>query len=87
MRSFHGIPTNIYVEVIARIDKLGMPHPMKILWQDGREFTIDKVIRAVKCRLASGDEAKCYECEIGGKKRDLYLQDGKWFVIVDKPLK
>lgn len=86
MTIFHGIPTNVYVDVEVMSDKEGNIRPLTIIWRDGSRYNIDKVYRAVQSILPQGGEALCYECRIKGHRKDLYFSNGSWFVIIDKPL-
>ena len=85
-RVFHGIPTNVYVDVEVMSDKNGNTLPLSIIWGRGERYTIDKIYDVCRALLAQGGEALCYECKIKGKRRELYLQNGKWFVIIDKEM-
>lgn len=82
---YRGIPTNVYVEIIAYINAYGKITPKSLIWTDGRQFTITQARPIGKVPLPYGDKAICYECTIQGKKRRLYTKDGRWFVIIDKP--
>ena len=82
--SYKGIPTNVYVDITARINKDGQIFPLSLIWQDGREFPVDRLLNTVPSVLPQGGEALCFICLIKGKRKELYLRDGKWFVIVDQ---
>ena len=82
--SYKGIPTNVYVDITARIRKDGQIFPLSLIWQDGREFPVDRLLNTVPSVLPQGGEALCFICLIRGKRKELYLRDGKWFVIVDR---
>lgn len=70
-----------YVEVTARFDEEGKIIPIKILWNDGRTYRIDKVLNI--CRAASlkaGGAGIRYTCQIGKNQRYLFLEENRWFV-------
>ena len=83
---FHGIPTNVYVDVEVMCDRNGNTLPLSIIWGRGERYVIEKIYRVVRSLLPQGGEALCYECKIKGQRKELYLQDGKWFVIIDKEM-
>lgn len=86
MKIFHGIPTNVYADLEVMSDKDGNLRPLTLIWRNGSRYNIDKVYNVVPSGLPQGGEALCYECRIKGKRRDLYLQNGQWFVIIDKEM-
>ncbi len=70
------------IEVDAHFTKYGDIIPFSILWEDGRRYTVDKVLD--KKRAASlkvGGQGIRYTCRVMGKVIYLFLEDGnKWFV-------
>ena len=72
----------VYVEVVGRFDLEGDIHPEKIIWEDTREFEIDRVIEKVKrASMKAGGIGIRYTVRIGNKTKHLYFEDGgKWFV-------
>lgn len=70
-----------YVEVTARFDEDGKIIPIKILWQDGRIYRVDKVLNICKAAsLKAGGAGIRYTCLIGNKQRYLFLEESRWFV-------
>lgn len=70
-----------YVEVTARFDTDGKILPQKILWRDGRVYTVDRVTDV--CRAASlkaGGAGIRYTCRIGNHITHLFLEETRWFV-------
>ena len=61
-----------FVPVIAKFEKDGKIIPMKILWEDGREFDIDFIfdIRH-RSSLKVGGQGIRYLCRI--KNKDVYV--------------
>lgn len=82
---YRGIPTCVYVEIIAHINSFGKITPKSLIWNDGRVFPISKVHPVGKVSLPDGENALCYECIIQRKSKRIYTKNGRWFVIVDKP--
>ncbi|NCD09681.1 MAG: hypothetical protein EOL98_09690 [Negativicutes bacterium] len=71
----------IILTVNVRHEKDGRALPTSIVWEDGRLFTIDKVldIRRAAC-LKSGGVGIRYICKICGKTVALYDEEGIWFM-------
>lgn len=79
----------VYVPVKASFDAEGHVLPMEIVWEDGRQFQIDKVLdirQAAAAQAGSGGDR--YTVRIGGKERYLFFERntiqgaviGRWFV-------
>lgn len=70
-----------YISVTARFDEDGNLLPLKIHWNDGRSFDIDKVtdIRYA-ASLKAGGAGLRYTCKISGNERYLFLEENRWFV-------
>ncbi len=70
-----------YVEVTARFDTEGRVIPLKILWEDGSSFFIDKVLDIrPAASLKAGGAGIRYTCRINLKERFLFLEESRWFV-------
>lgn len=71
-----------YVEVTAVFDEEGKVKPLKIHWDDGRVFEIDRITDMR--RAASINAGGCgvrYTCMIMGRSSYLFYGDnGRWFV-------
>ena len=65
----------VYVEVTAEFKEDGTIIPCKILWEDGREYTIDKVvdIRQAAARKAGGQGDR-YTVMINGSVSYLFFE-------------
>lgn len=70
-----------FVTIIAEHDSNGKIKPLKILWPDGRTFTIDRVldIRPAASLKAGGCGVR-YTCKVHGKEVYLFCDEGKWFI-------
>lgn len=70
-----------YIEVITRTDKCGTVTPLKVVWEDGRHFKIDRIIeRRPAASLKVGGRGLRYLVVVSGVKTYLYFEDPKWFV-------
>ena len=71
----------INLTVNVRHEKDGSAFPTSIVWEDGRQFEVDKIIdirnaAAHKC----GGVGIRYTCKICGKTVELFDEDGHWFM-------
>lgn len=70
-----------YVEVTARFTPEGDILPIKILWDDGRSFFIDRVLDIrPAASLKAGGAGIRYTCRIDLKETYLFLEENRWFV-------
>ena len=70
-----------YINVFAMFDSLGQITPRVILWEDGRKFYIDRIIKVERrASLRSGGAGLRYHVVIAGHERYLYLEETRWFV-------
>jgi len=70
-----------YVRVLVDVDEAGKRRPMKIYWEDGRGFDVDRLLdvrRAVSER--TGGQGIRYTCRVLGRRVFLFEDDGRWFV-------
>lgn len=70
-----------YVEVTARFDTEGRVFPLKILWEDGSSYFIDKVLDVrPAASLKAGGAGIRYTCRINMTEKFLFLEESRWFV-------
>ena len=70
-----------YVSVIVSVDESGKVCPLKIRWEDGRVFPVDRLLdvrRAASTR--AGGQGMRYTCRIMGRETYLFEDEGRWFV-------
>ena len=70
-----------YVRVIVDVDEIGKIRPLKIYWEDGRGFEVDRLLdvrRAASTR--AGGQGIRYTCRVRGREVYLFEDDGRWFV-------
>ena len=70
-----------YVRVLMDVDEFGKVHPLKIYWEDGRGFEVDRLVdvrRAASTKV--GGRGIRYTCRIRGREIYLFEDDGRWFV-------
>ena len=70
-----------YVRVVVDVNEIGAIHPLKIYWEDGRAFEVDRLLdvrQAASTR--AGGQGMRYTCRILGRQVYLFEDDGRWFV-------
>lgn len=73
--------TRVNVEIIARFDLEGCITPLKIIWEDGRTFTIDRILASQRAAsLKAGGQGIRYTILVGGRQAYLFFEDPIWFV-------
>ncbi|MGI6092071.1 MAG: hypothetical protein GX348_09075 [Veillonellaceae bacterium] len=70
-----------YVQIIAKHDLNGYTQPLVLIWDDGRRFSIDRVLDVrMMASLKAGGQGIRYSCRICGKQVNLFCDEGKWFI-------
>ena len=65
----------LYVDVLARTNVSGDILPIRVIWPDGRAFTIDEILDARPFGpTVQGVSTAVYTCRFGGHRADLYLE-------------
>lgn len=71
----------LYVEVVSRTDEDGRVTPLEVIWEDGRRFSVDRVLDARQAHsLKTGGTGMRYTVVVGGRSTYLYFEDPRWFV-------
>ncbi len=71
------------IDVIAKMNTSGVITPIKILWDNGKSYEIDKVLDIrKKASLKGGGMGIRYTCKIKEKERFLWLDGYVWFVEI-----
>ena len=71
----------VYVDVIEERRKDGFIRPLRLVWEDGTEYTVDRVIAACPGHsLKAGGYGIRYTVEINGKRKYMFLEEDKWFM-------
>ena len=68
-----------YVDVGCDILANGTIIPLKVMWKDGRNWDVKRVIH-VSTSMSGDFEGTRYRVLIGKRERDLYYSRGRWFV-------
>lgn len=71
----------IHLKVNAEFDLDGKIRPTSIVWEDGRIFTVDRILDARKAAsLKAGGLGMRYICRICGKSVTLFNEENHWFM-------
>ena len=80
----------VYVAVIASFSEDGHLFPRRLRWEDGREYSIEKVLDVrLAAALKAGGQGDRYTVQINGHQSYLFFERspnisgtnlGKWFV-------
>lgn len=76
-------PNKVYVSVKAIFNPDGGCRPTSLIWEDGREYEINKVtdIRQAASLKAGGVGIR-YTCKVRNRQIYLFLEDDRWFMEV-----
>ena len=74
-----------YVDVLVLMKKDHQMVPQKLYWDNGREYSIDKVFRVEKRASQVGGGGIRYEVKIQGQIRYLYYEKDRWFIESFRP--
>jgi hypothetical protein len=71
----------VHVRVLAEFDEQGHLQPKSIVWEDGRRYTIDRVLDVrPAASLKVGGSGMRYTCRIRGQSVYLFEDDHCWFM-------
>ena len=79
----------VYVRVVSDFDATGYMLPRSIIWDDGREFHIEKVQDYKAATSLNGRHSDCYTVLIHGEEKHLFFERtdstyrsrvGRWYV-------
>ena len=85
-----GSNIKVYVQVKVDFREDGVMLPRKIIWEDGREYEIDRVVDIRQAAaMRAGGQGDRYTIKVGGKQSYLFFERspnqtgnciGRWFV-------
>ena len=74
-------PTKVYVGALAYFEPDGRLLPRSVTWEDGRTYSIDRVLDVRRAAsLKAGGAGMRYTVRIGRTVTYLFLEEGRWFV-------
>ncbi len=70
-----------FISIVAQFSEEGKVIPMTLIWEDGRKFSIDRIVDIRKvASLKAGGIGLRYDCFIHGKQVYLYKDEDIWFM-------
>lgn len=74
-------PNKVYVSVKAIFHQDGRLQPVSFLWEDEREYAIDRIIDARRAAsLKGGGIGMRFTCMVQGKQTYLFWDEDRWFM-------
>ena len=71
----------VFVEVMAKFDTEGNLVPISLKWEDGKEYSIDKLYEHKKAAsLKVGGQGERYRVKICNQEKYIFLEEGKWLM-------
>ncbi|MCL2322739.1 MAG: hypothetical protein FWC47_11635 [Oscillospiraceae bacterium] len=71
----------VFLKIVAEFNTSGEIKPLKIIWEDGRNFEIDRVMYINNCvNIEDGGVGISYVCRVRNKIVKIFLEDNKWFL-------
>jgi hypothetical protein len=71
----------VFVQVVAEHCLNGTTRPVSIKWEDGRVFTIDRLLDVrMAPSLKGGGQGIRYTCRICGREVYLFNEENKWYI-------
>ena len=76
----------IYIGVLAVTQPDGSIVPLRLIWPDGRNWEIDRVLDVrPAASLKAGGAGIRYTCRIRNHQTYLFQEENKWFVEAKQP--
>ena len=68
----------VYVDVVAEFRKDGQLVPIFFTWEDGRKYSIDRILKIERCASRkAGGVGMMYTCMIQGQESHLFYEVAK----------
>ena len=68
----------VYVDVVAEFRKDGQLVPIFFTWEDGRKYSIDRILKIERCASRkAGGVGMMYTCMIQGQESHLFYEVDK----------
>ena len=74
-----------YVDVITLIDRQGKLKPLILIWEDGLQYPIDRILEVRNAMSEVGGCGILYRCRIQNAERKLFYERNRWFIESTKP--
>jgi len=71
----------VIVKVVSVTDTDGSVKPLSFMWEDGRVYTVDRVLDVRRAAsLKAGGAGIRYTCRVRGRQIYLFYEDPCWFM-------
>lgn len=74
-----------YVDVLVLMKKDHQMIPCRLIWENGQQYEIDKILRIEKKASQVGGGGIRYEVRICGQQRYLFFEKDRWFIESLRP--
>lgn len=74
-----------YVAMQVHVDREGKITPLALIWEDGQQYPIDRILLVRKAVSPLGGCGTLYRCRIANQIRHLYYEQGRWFIESHHP--
>lgn len=74
-----------YVDVITLVDREGKLKPLILIWENGLQYPIDRILEVRNATSEVGGCGILYRCRIGSQERCLFYEKNRWFIESTKP--
>ena len=71
----------IFVGMVVRFDSAGAITPLQILWTDGANYEIDKILKTEATPALRSNTGFRYLVRIRGQERELGYDGRRWFIM------
>lgn len=62
----------VFIKVLAEYNEYNQITPIRIIWPDGREYEVDRLLSVKPGVAKSGGSGECYMCRIQDKVIPIY---------------
>ena len=70
-----------YVKVVVEFSPEGAVKPLRVEWEDGRKFDVDRLLDVRRAAATkAGGQGMRYTVRICGHETYLFEDEGRWFV-------
>ena len=71
----------VYVDVLVKMSKDGQMIPQAFVWEDGREYIIDRIMKVERCASRkAGGTGIMYTCMVAGQESHLTYEVDSFFM-------
>ena len=73
----------VYVGMVIKVLNDGSIHPLRVIWEDGRQYPVDAVKYVTPAaETRSGGSGIRYTLVIKRQEKNFFEDEGRWFTVV-----